>query len=112
MKATTTQNENHHDTYEGADPGSPGKSGKQAEGQYDDQIRGQHSRGHGTRTDELGEGDGQQHREEDAQKVGVGQSNVRSDDVEVICGMEVAAAKNAKGRLKDGHGGNHVATDQ
>src|ERR1700732_1946739 len=104
MEAASAQHENDKDTDCRSNPGSPRKSREQAEEEHHDEVCGQDPGGHRSPTDELGKSHGQQHREEDAQKVRVGQGDVGPDDV--ISGSEVAATKNSEGRLENSDGGD------
>src|SRR5207245_4927648 len=91
MEAATTEDEDDDNPDDGADPGRSGKAGEQTEEEHDDKVRRQDSGGHRSPADQLGERDWKQHGEEDAQKVRVGEGDVRSDDV--VSGCKVAAAE-------------------
>src|SRR5205814_8895406 len=99
MKVAPAQDEDDADADYRADPCCPRKACEQAEKEYDDQVGREDSGGDRTPADELREGQREQHGEEDAQEVGIGQRDVRPDDV--ICGGEVAATEKPEGRLKD-----------
>ena len=66
MEAAPTQDEDDDNPDDAADPGRPGKAGEQTEEEHDDKVRRQDFGGHRSPADQLGEGYGKQHGEEDA----------------------------------------------
>src|SRR2546430_10980716 len=101
MEAASPQPEEGNHTDGSPDPCGPRERSEQPEGEHDRDVRGNYTGSGWAPTHNLRKRYGNEHCEEDPGEIRISERDIGPDDT---AARKVAAAKQTKGRLQNGHG--------